>query len=59
MRYLTPNAQRRIGVLICGSFVPPVYYGFYCDDALRSSYLVTIVFMSVMASVPSSPRTLP
>jgi len=39
-----------IGVLICGSFVPPVYYGFYCDDFLRFSYLATIVAMSVTAS---------
>jgi channel protein (hemolysin III family) len=39
-----------IGVLIAGSFVPPVYYGFYCDDTLRSAYLVTIVAMSTTSS---------
>lgn len=38
-----------IAALIAGSFVPSMYYGFYCEPLLRKSYLA-------MASCPQSCR---
>jgi len=40
-----------ISVLICGSFIPPVFYGFYCDTALRFTYLSLIVVLSATSSI--------
>ena len=36
-----------ISILICGSFFPPIYYMFYCDQIFIYIYLITISVSSV------------
>ncbi len=38
-----------ISILIAGSSVPPVFYGFYCDRRVGNFYLVTIMILSIMS----------
>lgn len=40
-----------ISVLIGGSFLPPIFYGFYCDVGLRDFYLTLIFLLSLFSSV--------
>ncbi|KAK9903599.1 hypothetical protein WJX75_009680 [Coccomyxa subellipsoidea] len=36
-----------IVILICSSFIPPVYYGFLCQPLLRNFYLITTGIMGL------------
>ena len=38
-----------ISILIAGSSIPPVFYGFYCDRPLGNFYLVVIMVLSVLS----------
>jgi adiponectin receptor len=38
-----------ISILIAGSSIPPVFYGFYCDRQLGNFYLVAILSLSVLS----------
>mmetsp|Transcript_56800 Transcript_56800/g.149624 ORF Transcript_56800/g.149624 Transcript_56800/m.149624 type:complete len:512 (+) Transcript_56800:17-1552(+) len=38
-----------ISVLIAGSFIPIIYYGFYCNSWVRNFYLITVTVLSVMS----------
>ncbi|EKX31893.1 hypothetical protein GUITHDRAFT_121917 [Guillardia theta CCMP2712] len=39
-----------ISILIGGSFVPPIFYGFYCDVSLRNMYLAIIAVFSISSA---------
>jgi predicted membrane channel-forming protein YqfA (hemolysin III family) len=38
-----------ISILIGGSFLPPIFYGFYCDTHLRNVYLALISVLSLFS----------
>jgi len=38
-----------ISILIGGSFLPPIFYGFYCDTQLRNLYLALITVLSLFS----------
>lgn len=42
-----------IALLIMGSFVPPLYYGFYCSRALKIAYMSVICSLGVMCTIVS------
>lgn len=42
-----------IALLIMGSFVPPLYYGFYCSRVLKISYMSVICSLGVMCIIVS------
>ena len=37
--------------MIGGSFLPPIYYGFYCDAGLRTLYLTLIITLSLLSCI--------
>ena len=38
-----------ISILIAGSSIPPVFYGFYCDRRMGNFYLAVIIVLSVLS----------
>ncbi|EDO36050.1 predicted protein [Nematostella vectensis] len=42
-----------IALLIMGSFIPPLYYGFYCDTTTRNVYMGVIVSMGLLSVLVS------
>jgi adiponectin receptor len=40
-----------ISILICGSFFPPIYYIFYCNESLIYFYLISIVLASAIVFI--------
>lgn len=42
-----------IAMLIMGSFVPPLYYGFYCSRVLKIVYMSVICSLGIMCIIVS------
>lgn len=42
-----------IALLIMGSFVPPLYYGFYCSLVLKVAYMSVICTLGLISIVLS------
>lgn len=42
-----------IALLIMGSFVPPLYYGFYCSRTLKIAYMSVICSLGIMCIIVS------
>ena len=42
-----------IALLIMGSFVPPLYYGFYCSRTLKIAYMSVICSLGVICTIVS------